>query len=101
MDHATSAAVSYVRRVGKARDDRRSRTPRPVGRARIGRGVGRAPTPDRAPTEMLRIDADARPPVFVDDSGARRRRLRRIALTVGAVLLLILLVLWASQLGWR
>jgi hypothetical protein len=38
--------------------------------------------------------------VFVDDSGARRRRLRRISLAVGATLLLILLVLWLSQLGW-
>ena len=46
---------------------------------------------------MLEIDSSA-PPVFVDVSGRRRRKLRRIAYAIGAALLLALAVLWVSQL---
>jgi hypothetical protein len=69
-----------------------------VGRARVGQAVGRAQTPARAPTDVLR-PGEEQPPVFVDASGRRRRRLRATTYVVGAVLLLALLILWLSQLG--
>jgi hypothetical protein len=72
---------------------------RPAGRARVGQAVGRAPTPDRAHTEVLRIGSEPRPPVFVDPGGTRRRRLRPIGYVVAAAILVILLLLWVSQLG--
>jgi hypothetical protein len=68
-----------------------------VGKAAVGRAVGVARTPDRAPTDMLEINP-ADPPVFVDASGRRRRKLRRLAYAIGAALLLALAVLWLSQL---
>lgn len=69
-----------------------------VGRARVGQAVGRAPTPARAPTDVIR-PGTAEQPVFVDASGRRRRRLRRTTYAIGAVLLLALLILWLSQFG--
>jgi len=71
---------------------------RPVGRAVVGRAVGKARTPDRALTDVMKVGPPA-PPVFVDPSGARRRRVRRITYILGAVLLFVLLVLWLSQIG--
>jgi hypothetical protein len=47
----------------------------------------------------MRIGHEPVPPVFVDPSGARRRRLRRLAYLTGVALLLVLLALWLSQLG--
>lgn len=70
-----------------------------AGRAALGRAVGRAWTPERAPTDVMKVPRPATPPVFVDPSGARRRRVRRIAYGLGALLLLVLLVLWLSQIG--
>jgi hypothetical protein len=70
---------------------------RPLGRARVGRAVGTARTPERAPTGILRVGDVAPPPVFADASG--RRRLRRIAYSAGFVVLLFLLLLRLSQLG--
>jgi hypothetical protein len=72
--------------------------PGKVGRARVGRAVGRAPTPARAPTDVIRPGEEP-PPVFVDASGRRRRRLRRTMYAIGAILLLALLALWLSQVG--
>jgi hypothetical protein len=76
-----------------------------AGQARVGRAVGRArvreqaSVPDRAPTNVLRIDREIAPPVFVDPSGARRRWLRRAGYAVGTLALLIVLAVWLSQLG--
>ena len=71
---------------------------RPVGRARVGRAVGRAKRLDLEHTRVIRLDADPSP-VFVDPSGARRRRLRRLAYLLGIVVVVALLVMWLSQLG--
>src|SRR5438552_3162111 len=79
--------------------DSSSKRPGHVGRARVGRAVGRARIPERAPTSVLRVGAEAPPPVFVDPSGVRPRRLRRLAYLLGVVLLLVLLILWWTQLG--
>jgi hypothetical protein len=72
---------------------------RPAGRARVGQAVGRAPTPDRAPTEVVLVGPEPGPPVFVDPGGRRRRRLRPLTYMLAVTILLILLVLWVSQLG--
>jgi hypothetical protein len=58
--------------------------------------VGRAKPPDPEHTTVLRLDTDASP-VFVDPSGARRRRLRRLAYLLGVVIVVALLVVWLSQ----
>jgi hypothetical protein len=58
--------------------------------------VGRAKLPNPEHTNVLRIGADP-PPVFVDPSGARRRRLRRLAYLLGVVVVVALLVVWLSQ----
>lgn len=47
---------------------------------------------------MFEVDTTA-PPVFVDASGGRRRRVRWLAYVVGVVVLIALLVMVASQLG--
>ncbi|GAA4260185.1 hypothetical protein GCM10022255_087850 [Dactylosporangium darangshiense] len=70
---------------------------RPIGRARIGRAVGKAQTPERAATAVIRNGRQDPTPVFVDPSGARRRRIRRKVYLVGVLLLLALLGLWLSQ----
>jgi hypothetical protein len=70
-----------------------------VGRARVGAAMGVARTPDRAHTRVLRDDEGPRTAVFVDDSGRRSRRLRRAALATGAVLLVLVALLWLSQYG--
>jgi hypothetical protein len=77
----------------------RAAVPRTAGKARVGHAIGRAATPERAPTDVLRLDSDQARPVFVDPSGVRRRLLRRIGYALGTALLLIVLVLWLSQLG--
>ena len=65
----------------------------------MGRAVGKAPLPEHAPTSVIRRDAPAPPPVFVDPTGIRRRRVRRTAYAVGVALMLLLVAVWASQLG--
>ena len=72
---------------------------RHVGRARPGRAVGRARTPERAPTDVMKVAPEEPPPVFVDASGGRRRRLRRLIYLLGTVVLLALVAIWWSQLG--
>jgi hypothetical protein len=70
------------------------------GRARVGRAVGKAPLPENAVTGVIRRDAPgAPPPVFVDPTGARRRRVRRVTYTAGVLLVLVVIVVWLSQLG--
>jgi hypothetical protein len=85
--------------MGKGRDVGRWPVKRPSGRARVGQATGRAPTPDRAPTEVVKAGPEPRPPVFVDPGGTRRRRLRPVAYVLAVTILVILLVLWLSQLG--
>jgi hypothetical protein len=72
-------------------------TTRKVGRARLGRAVGKAPLPERAATSVIRDGRQPAPPVFVDPSGVRRRRLRRTVYLIGLLLLAALLALWTSQ----
>lgn len=72
---------------------------RTVGRARVGQAIGRAPSAQRARTQLLRLGDETPEAVFVDSSGARRRRLRRLSYALGALLLLLLLGFWLSQLG--
>jgi hypothetical protein len=82
------------RNVGRARV---SRPPR--GRARVGRSVGKAPLPERAVTSILPAAGAETPPVFVDPSGVRRRRLRLAVYALGLVLAAVLAAVWLSQLG--
>jgi hypothetical protein len=78
----------------------RARVRRPThGRARVGRSVGKAQLPERAVTEVVKADVPDAKPVFVDPSGARRKRMRWSAYAAGAVLILVLLVIWLSQLS--
>ena len=72
---------------------------RPLGRARVGRVMGVAATPDRARTHVVRRDGDGLQQVFVDASGRRRRRLRRLAYVVGMLAVVLIAVLWLSQYG--
>lgn len=69
------------------------------GRARVGRAVGKAPLPGNAVTNVIRTDTPEKAPVFVDPSGKRRRRMRKVAYGIGVALLVILLAVWVSQLG--
>jgi hypothetical protein len=60
--------------------------------------VGRAKLPDPEHTSVIRTGADPSP-VFVDPSGARRRKLRRLAYLLGVAVVTALLVVWLSQFG--
>lgn len=64
----------------------------------MGRAVGKAPLPENAKTEMFRVGEGGPPPVFVDPTGDRRRRLRRTAYAVGMLLIVALIAVWVSQL---
>ena len=86
--------MSEQRNVGRAKV-RRS----PRGRARVGRSVGKAPLPERAVTSFLPAAGAEPPPVFVDPSGVRRRRLRWAVYALGLVLAALLIAVWLSQLG--
>jgi hypothetical protein len=78
---------------------------RPIGRARVSRATrprrvsrpvrGRAPRPDVSTRTLHRPDPTAQ--VFLDGSGRRGRRLRRVAYWLIAVALLLLALLWLSQ----
>ena len=65
----------------------------------MGRAVGKAVLPEHEVTDLIRHGVPEPPPVFVDPSGARRRRLRWVAYTVGLLLVLIVAVVWVSQLS--
>jgi hypothetical protein len=107
----TSLNVGLVRKkrhVGRAPIPRRDVPPSPAkqpttrkaGRARVGQAVGKARPLERAKTELIKQPSnDLTQPVFVDPSGSRRRRLRWIAYLIGAVLVLVLVLLWFSQFG--
>jgi hypothetical protein len=71
----------------------------PRGRAQVGRSVGKAPLPERAATSILPAAGAETPPVFVDPSGVRRRRLRLAVYALGLVLAVVLAAVWLSQLG--
>ena len=71
----------------------------PRGRARVGRSVGKAPLPERAATTVMPAVGAETPPVFVDPSGARRKRLRLAVYALGLVLAAVLAAVWLSQLG--
>jgi hypothetical protein len=72
---------------------------RPLGRARVGRVMGVAATPERARTQVVRRPGDGLQQVFVDASGRRRRRLARVAYIVGILAVVLIVVLWLSQYG--
>jgi hypothetical protein len=61
--------------------------------------MGVAATPERARTQVVRRDGDRLQQVFVDASGRRRRRLRRVAYVVGMLAVVLIAVLWLSQYG--
>jgi hypothetical protein len=59
------------------------------------------PVPESAVTSIIRLDAPVNVPVFVDPSGRRRRRVRRVAYGIGVAVLLIVSTVWVSQFnGW-
>jgi len=56
---------------------------------------------ESAVTNIIRIDAPVTVPVFVDPSGRRRRRVRRVAYGIVVAALLIVSAVWVSQFnGW-
>jgi hypothetical protein len=74
---------------------------RDVGRVKVNRGVARvasAPGRTTAPDQTTAMPRQPRPtPVFVDDSGRRRRRVRRVILGLGVLLLAAMTAVWLSQ----
>ena len=93
-------ATPSVEFVAQERNIGRAKIPRlPRGRAKGGRSVGKAPLPERAVTSVLPAADPEAPPVFVDATGTRRRRLRLIAYGVGFLLVAVLVAVWLSQLG--
>ena len=106
----TSSNVDGVRKprnVGRAAVPRRdvppsvaAHPPRPAGKAKVGKAVGKAVAMDRAHTELIASPGtDSSRPVFVDPSGIRRRRLRWLAYLLGMLLVVTLALVWWSQLG--
>ena len=71
---------------------------RSVGRGSVASWAWPA-TPERARTHVVRRDGDGLQQVFVDASGRRRRRLRRLAYVVGMLAVVLIAVLWLSQYG--
>lgn len=76
---------------------------------KTGSSVTGIPGPDEtqvvvsesALTSIIRTDAPAKKPVFVDPSGRRGRRVRRWAYGIGVLVLLIVTAAWVVQLdGW-
>ena len=56
---------------------------------------------ESAVTNIIRVDAPEKKPVFVDPSGRRGRRVRRWAYGIGVLVLLVVAAAWVSQLdGW-
>ncbi len=87
-------------RVGMSRPPLPPNPPRPAGKAKVGKAVGKAPPMERAHTELIGpVGTDPSRPVFVDPSGVRRRRLRWLAYLLGALLVVTLGLVWWSQFG--
>jgi hypothetical protein len=61
--------------------------------------MGKAAVPAVALTNIIQLGDPPAPPVFVDSTGVRRARLRRLAYAAGILLAAGLLALWFSQLG--
>ena len=87
MERRQPANESHPRAVGRV-----------TGRVRLGPVVGRVPPIERAHTEIAQFD-ELPKPVFADASGLRHRRLRRVSFVVGALLLVVLIAFWISQLS--
>jgi hypothetical protein len=86
--------IAHVRRhVGRAP------VRRPVGKARVDRAVAVAPAPHMLRTSPIAPKHEPPPPVFVDSSGRRMRRLRRLAYAIGIAAVLLVAALWFSQTG--
>jgi hypothetical protein len=68
----------------------RAKAPRPRRRVRAV-----APRPDADTRAIHRPDATA--PIFLDESGRRGRRLRRTTYWLVAIALILLALLWLSQ----
>jgi hypothetical protein len=94
--------VRKKRHVGRAAVPRRDvppPPPRPAGSAKVGQAVGKAVPLERAHTEVIGPAGTQSQPVFVDPSGARRRRLSRLAYVLGVLLIVILALVWWIQLS--
>ena len=66
----------------------------------MGKAIGKAVPMERAHTELIgAAETNPSQAVFVDPSGVRRRRLRRLAYLLGVILAVTLAVVWWSQLG--
>ena len=61
--------------------------------------VAAAPVPKAIRTHVINVGDEPPPPVFVDSSGRRKRRLRRFAYALCVAALLLVAVLWLSQAG--
>jgi hypothetical protein len=64
----------------------------------VGRALGKSALPEHAVTGIVKQELSTTDPIFVDLSGARRRRVRLVAYAIGVFLLLVLAAAWASQL---
>jgi hypothetical protein len=90
--------VNRGRSIGRARVRNAVRPRRP---ARPGVARGKATPKDPETAVFARPDPTA--PVFVDSSGRRGRRLRRVTYLVGGIILVLLAAWWLSQVfltGW-
>lgn len=79
---------------------------RKVGRAKVSRHIGRAPVgPVRGVTRMPAAETHVMTgpqtavPVFVDDSGRRRRRVRAFLFGIACVLVVTAFAVWLSLSG--
>lgn len=71
-----------------------------VGRAKVGRPAAPA-TPRDQPADRTKAMtvAQAPPPVFVDDTGVRHRRMWAVTTAVAVTIVLLAIAVWASQSG--
>jgi len=64
----------------------------------VGRAVGKSALPEQAVTGIIKQELQSTAPIFVDPSGVRSRRFRRVAYAIGILLILALAAVWATQL---
>ena len=86
-------SIGRARVHGRARVRSALRLPRRAARADAVRR--KAPPPDVSTIMFERPDPTA--PIFVDSSGRRRRRLRRLTYLVCALILVLVALYWFSQ----